>query len=70
MNEKIIKIEFKEPLDLNINEENNNVFKRHLVEQIKEILNAADIEDFYVYEQAGSDIQEIILMIDNKKSDH
>lgn len=67
MDKRTIKIQFQEPLDLNINQPNNMVFKTQLVNKIKEILNAADIEDFYVYDSA--DVQEIILQIDNKESD-
>ena len=70
MVKKLITIEFKNPMDLDMNEKNTNVFKRQLAEKIKEILNAADIEDYYVYDSAGSDIQEVKLIIDNNKSGH
>lgn len=65
--QKIIKIEFTEMLDLNMNEENTNIFKRQLVKKISEILNDTDIEDFSVFK--NPDVQEILIKIDNKKSD-
>ncbi|MDI6034602.1 hypothetical protein QLS91_16095 [Flavobacterium sp. LB2P84] len=68
MDTRIIKIEFKERIDLDLNNQNQMVFKTKLVNKIKEILNAADIEDFHVYDSA--DIQEVILQIDNTKSGH
>lgn len=67
MEELVIKIEFKNPLDLDMNEENSIIFKRQLIEKIKEILTVADIEDYTVFK--NPDIQDIKLVINNKKSD-
>jgi hypothetical protein len=68
MEPRIIKIEFKERIDLDLNDPNEMVFKTKLVNKIKEILNATDIEDFHVHD--SGDIQAVILQIDNTKSGH
>ncbi|MCC9016914.1 hypothetical protein [Flavobacterium lipolyticum] len=67
MAKRYIKIELKEPLELNLNNLSNVAFKTELLCRIKEILNVVDVQDYYAYESNGD--QEITLQIDNEKSD-
>lgn len=67
MAKRYIKIELKEPLELNLNNLNNLSFNTDLLNKIKDILNAVDVRDYHVYESNGD--QEITLQIDNEKSD-
>lgn len=62
-----IKIELTEPINLDSNSKDLVFFKIQLIEKIKDILNTTDLEDFQVYEEAGLDIQDIKLKINNKK---
>ncbi|RUT68703.1 hypothetical protein D0817_20295 [Flavobacterium cupreum] len=66
MEPRSIKIHFKENIQIDFPDD-KELFKLKLVNTIKEVLNTIDIEDFYVYDSGN--VQEIILQIDNQKSD-